>query len=553
MGKPISPPLRTDPIPNIDSKSGYDTVTGIYHSKFLPIDLPSNPFLDIVTHIFYLNRGTRKALVNASTGRSLTYEDLYGRVRAAAAGLSQIGIGHGDVVMIVAPNSIENVVAMLAVMFAGGVVTSANPVSTVSEIANQVKDSNPKLIVTIRQLVGKVVSFQLPLLLLGADQTPPTISTALPTFFFSHLLSSDPNKLPAFRFHQRDTAALFYSSGTTGLSKGVIISHRNLIAATTQMEQQGPDEVETYLSIVPTFHIYGFSQVTCATLRMGHTIVIMPQFDFEQMLVAIERYRVTILPIVPPIVNLLIKSSLASKYDLTSLKLVASGGAPLNKEVSDAFAERYPHVIFRQAYALTETCCIGTMPNMEDTQHQGSVGLLWATLKAKVVDVETGRCLPPNAKGELWLHGPSITKGYLNDQATTSTSFDAEGWLYTGDFVYFDKEGYLYVVDRIKELIKYKAFQVAPAELEAILLQHPEINDAAVIGYPDKDAGEIPMAFIVRSEKSTLSEDNIKAYIAQQVAPYKKIRRVVFIDEIPKSAIGKTLRQELVTLSTSKL
>ncbi|KAJ7537175.1 hypothetical protein O6H91_12G101600 [Diphasiastrum complanatum] len=510
--------------PNIDSRSGYDSVTGIYHSKFPPIDLPSNPFLDIVTCIFYVDRGIRKALVDASTGRSLTYEDLYGQVRAAAAGLSQIGIGHGDVVMIVAPNSIEYVVAMFAVMFVGGVVTTVNPAHTVFELANQVKDSNPKLIVTIPQLVDKVVSFQLPLLLLGADQTPPTISAALPPIFFSDLLSSDPNKLPAVRIRQCDTAALLYSSGTTGRSKGVIISHRNLIAATSQMEQQGPDEVETYLSIVPIFHIYGFSRITCAMLRDGHTLVIMPQFDFEHMLVAIERYRVTILPIVPPIVNLLIRSSLTSKYDWTSLKIVGSGGAPLSKEMSDAFADRYPHIIFRQA-----------------------------NLKAKVVDVESGRCLPPNAKGELWLHGPNITKGYLNDQAATSASFDAEGWLYTGDFVYFDEDGFLYVDDRIKELIKYKAFQVAPSELEAILLQHPEIKDAAVIGYPDKDAGEIPMAFIVCSEKNTLSEDIIKAYIARQVAPYEKIRRVVFIDEIPKTSTGKILRQELAKMFTSKL
>ncbi|KAJ7528384.1 hypothetical protein O6H91_15G001800 [Diphasiastrum complanatum] len=551
--KSISPSLLTDSNAILDSKSGYDSITGVYHSKYPSINLPANPFLDIVTHIFYVNRSIRKALVDASTGRSLTYADLHGHVRAAAAGLSQIGIGHGDVVMILAPNSMEYVLTMFAIMLAGAVVTTVNPIYTVAEVANQVKDSNPKLIVTIQELVEKVVSFQLPLLLLGADQTSPTISTALPTFFISHLLASDPSKVATNQIRQSDTAALLYSSGTTGLSKGVAISHRNLIATTLQVGGQAPDGNETYLFAVPPYHIYGFSPLTCGMLRKGHTLVIMPQFDFEQMLVTIQRYRVTMLPAVPPIVNSIIKSPIVSKYDLTSLKHVGSGGAPLSKEVSEAFVERYPCVTLGQGYGLTETCATGTMPDLEDTHHMGSVGLLSANLKAKVVDVENGKCMPPNAKGELWLHGPSIASGYLNNQAATSSSFDIEGWFHTGDLVYFDEDGYLYVIDRIKELIKYKAFQVAPAELEAILLQHSEIKDVAIIGYPDKDAGEIPMAFIVRSEKSALSEDMIKAYVAHQVAPYKKIRRVAFINEIPRSSTGKILRRELANLSTARL
>ncbi|KAJ7295189.1 hypothetical protein O6H91_12G091800 [Diphasiastrum complanatum] len=552
MGTAISPSLQTDSIVSIDSRSGYDSVTGIYHSKFPSVNLPSDPFLDIVSHIFYVDRGTHEALVDVPTGQIVSYEDLHWRVRAAAAGLSRIGIGHGDVVMIVAPNSVEYVVIMFAVMLVGAVVTTVNPVYTVAELAYQVKDSNPKLIVTIQQLVEKVVSFELPLLLLGAEQTPPTVSNSLPTYSFSYLISFDPNKLSTTQIRQNDTAALFYSSGTTGLSKGVIISHCNLIASTLQVEAHASDEAETHFSFIPLFHVYGFCTITCGMLRKGHTVVITPRFDFEQMLEAIQRYRVTVIPVVPPIVSAIIKSPVVSKYDLTSLKVLGSGGAPLSKEVIDAFAKQYPHVLLSQGYGLTETCSTGTLTDGTATHKLGSAGLLLTNLKAKVVDVESGRCLPPNAKGELLLHGPSITKGYLNNKGATSSSFDAEGWLHTGDSVYFDEDGYLYVVGRIKELIKYKAFQVAPAELEAILLQHPKIKDAAVIGYPDEDAGEIPMAFLVCSERGTLSEDTIKAYVAQQVAPYKKIRRVAFINEIPKSSTGKILRQELARLSKSK-
>lgn len=360
------------------------------------------------------------------------------------------------------------------------------------------------------------------------------------------------------RVNQDDTATLLYSSGTTGASKGVLSSHRNLMALMQLFPSLvNPDDGDqTHLCTVPMFHIYGFGAFALGKLTTGSKVVILSKFDMNEMLSAVEKYRVTCLPLVPPILLALVKGAdqLRNKYDLSSLKYVICGGAPLSKEVMNRFFEKFPTLEIRQGYALTETAGFGaSVISLEESRKHGAVGLLSPSLEAKIVDPSTGISLNVNHTGELWLRGPSMMKGYHNNAEATASTIDSEGWLKTGDLCYIDDEGFLFVVDRLKEVIKYKAYQVPPAELEALLLSHPEISDAAVIPFPDEEAGQCPMAYVVRQTGSNISETAVMNFVAKQVAPYKRIRKVAFITSIPKNPSGKILRRDLIKLATSKI
>lgn len=345
---------------------------------------------------------------------------------------------------------------------------------------------------------------------------------------------------------QSDLAAIMYSSGTTGKVKGVMTTHRNLIAMVAgyhanRAERESPAVV---LYTVPYFHIYGFFYAA-KSVALGDAVVVMEgKFEVRKMLRAVEEFKVTMTALVPPIVVAMVKSS--HGYDLSSLECVGSGGSSLRKEGIMSFKAEFPNVMLIQGYGLTEsTGAAFRMLGEEESKHWGSCGRLSEGFEAKIVDPETGHGLPPGKQGELWIRGPSIMKGYIGDEEATSTAIVEGGWLRTGDLCYIDEEGFLYVVDRLKELIKYKAYQVAPAELEQLLQSHPKILDAAVIPYPDEEAGQVPMAVVVRQPKSNLGESEVMDFVAKQVAPFKKIRRVAFVDSIPKSAAGKILRREL--------
>ncbi|KAG9141967.1 hypothetical protein Leryth_009327 [Lithospermum erythrorhizon] len=352
---------------------------------------------------------------------------------------------------------------------------------------------------------------------------------------------------PQGNVSQDHVAAIFYSSGTTGLGKGVMITHRNLIAAIAyhyafRVEKTEPTVV---LYTVPYFHIFGFSYCL-RSVALKETAVVMERFQFRKMLRAVEEFRVTLMPVAPPVVVAMVKDSVVDEYDLRSLEWVGSGGAPLGIDVIRKFYEKYPSVLLAQGYALTETTGVASRAfTPEEIRRWGSVGKLLAMFEAKIVDPDSGAFLPPGRRGELWLRSPSVMKGYVGNAKATLEALGTDGWLRTGDICYFDDEGYLFVVDRLKELIKYKGYQVAPAELDELLLSHPQILDAAVIPYPDEEAGEVPMALVVRHSQSSLDENEVMDFVAKQVAPYKKIRRVRFVTSIPKSPAGKILRKEL--------
>lgn len=483
----------------------------------------------------------KPALIDGPTGRSLTYGQFEDAVRQTAASLAQRGFGKGDVFGIFSTNCPEFGVVFHAVAMLGGISTLVNPLYTAEEAAFQLNNSGAIFLVTSPQFVEKAraaaeASKVKELFVFGeADGATP----------FATLLDSDGN-VPRVEIDPKvDLVALPYSSGTTGLPKGVMLTHYNLVANMRQMdglEYFGSDD--TLLCVLPLFHIYGLVVVLNMGLHMGATIVMMPRFDLEQFLTLIQKYRVTLSHIVPPIVLQLAQNPLIEKYDLSSLKTIFSGAAPLGADLSRACMARVGCGI-RQGYGMTETSPVthSSPPKPEDMK-LGAVGTAAPNTECMLVDPSSGEELGPNQEGELWVRGPQVMTGYLNNLEATARTIDDDGWLHTGDIGYADEDGHFYIVDRMKELIKYKGFQVAPAELEGVLLSHPNIADAAVIPCADDEAGEVPKAFVVLNGEATAAE--IMEFVAERLAPHKKIRFVEFIKQIPRSASGKILRRVLV-------
>jgi len=357
------------------------------------------------------------------------------------------------------------------------------------------------------------------------------------------------------------TAALPYSSGTTGRPKGVILTHRNLVANMAQIRPLlalRPDD--KILAVLPFFHIYGMTVLLNAGLHARATLVILPRFDLAEFLETIQRHRISFAFIAPPVAVALAKHPHVDQYDLSSLRTIVSGAAPLDAALGNAVEERL-RVRMIQGYGMSELSPVSHFMPADRGQTQfGEIAPLnscgWAIPNTinRIVDPATGAdILPPedglSEPGELWVKGPNVMAGYLGNAQATAETIDGDGFLHTGDMARTDRSGRVFIVDRLKELIKYKGYQVPPAELEALLLTHPAIADAAVVGVPDHEGEEIPMAFIVRQPDVDLTAEDVMTFIAGKVAPYKKVRRVAFIDAIPKSAAGKILRKNLRSLS----
>jgi acyl-CoA synthetase (AMP-forming)/AMP-acid ligase II len=350
--------------------------------------------------------------------------------------------------------------------------------------------------------------------------------------------------MPAPDIDPEDLVALPYSSGTTGLPKGVMLSHRNLVANILQSTAQQPVTADdTLIGVLPFFHIYGLNVVMNAVLRNGATVVTMPRFDLEGYLQLVERHRATKAHLVPPIVLALAKSPLVDRYDLSSLQLVNSGAAPLSSEAAEAAARRIGRPVV-QGYGMTESSPVTHVTPTDPAHHRpGTIGPPVPSTECKIGALPGGAELGPGEEGEVCVRGPQVMRGYLDDPEATAHTIDADGWLHTGDVGRADEDGYVVLVDRVKELIKYKGYQIAPAELEALLVAHPAVAEAAVIGRPDEEAGEVPVAFVALNGDATPQE--IQAYVAERVAPYKKLRALEVVDEIPKSPSGKILRRLL--------
>ena len=477
-------------------------------------------------------------LVDGPTNRSMTAADFIDQVKRLAGGLTERGFGKDCVVGLMSPNSPEYCIVFHAVAWAGGTVTTINPTYTASEVNHQLKDSGATLLITVPMFLetakeGMNGTGTTEIAVVGeADGTQ-----SLKDLYGEPIESQVPVDL------DKHSVVLPYSSGTTGLPKGVQLSHRNLVVNVDQTIAGGgfrPGEVAA--SFLPFFHIYGMNVLMNVHLAADGALVTMPRFDLELFLKISQDYKARRMWIVPPIALALAKHPMVDEYDLSSIEQVFSGAAPLGAELSDAVAERL-NCVSLQGYGMTELSPVSHVTPVE-APRSGASGLALPNTECRIVDPESGKDLPPGEEGELWVKGPQVMMGYLNNPQATAETITDDGWLKTGDIAIIDSDGYMFVVDRLKELIKYKGFQVAPAELEATLVAHTGISDAAVIGMPDPEAGELPMAFIVTADPAP-TEDEIKAWLAQSLSSYKQVHKVVFVDEIPKSASGKILRRVL--------
>jgi acyl-CoA synthetase (AMP-forming)/AMP-acid ligase II len=499
------------------------------------LPLPAFVFADAARH------AAKPALIDGPSGRALTYRELVGSARLVAGGLAARGFRQGEVFAIYCPNLPEYAVAFYGVLLAGGTNTTINPLYTVDELAVQLNDAGATYLLTIPAFIDKAIQAAgkagvREVFVLGeaGGATP-----------FAELLRAGRQPPEVAIDPGVDLAVLPYSTGTTGLPKGVMLTHHNLVANLCQCQGVwGSAEEVVVIAVLPFFHIYGQIVLMAFSLWQGATVVTMPRFDLEQFLTILQDYRVTRAFLVPPIVLALAKHPLVDRFDLSALQFINSGAAPLGAELEEACGKRLDCLVF-QGYGLTETSPVLTTHPPEQVKiRHGSVGLLLPNTEAQVVDPAGGEALGRNQTGELCFRGPQVMRGYLHRPEETAQLLGPEGWLRTGDLGYIDDDGYVHIVDRVKELIKYKGMQIAPAELEAVLVSHPAITDAAVIRTPDEEAGEVPKAFVVAS--SELSADEVMAWVAERVAPHKKIRVVEFVDEIPKSLSGKILRRVLM-------
>lgn len=508
----------------------------IFRSPFPAVDIPRLPL-----HQFVLGKaatlGDAPALVEGATGRVLTYAQLVEQTRQFAAGLSRAGIRQRDVVAIWSPNSPEYAVVFHAISRLGAILTTVNPSYTVEELAYQLTDAGARLLITTSALVDKaraaIAATGKPIDIITVDEVAGLPSLA------STLVDADP---PAVTIDpDRDIVVLPYSSGTTGLPKGVMLTHRNLVANLAQIDAMEPAEIRALLGVLPFFHIYGMVVIMNHGLLRGAAVVTLPRFDLETVLRILQDYPIAIAHVVPPVVIAFAKHPLVDQFTLSNLRWLFSGAAPLGSEITNAVQDRL-RIKVRQGYGMTELSPV-THYTPDGGERAGKVGLLVPSTEMRIVDPVSGEDLLEGDDGEVWIRGPQVMQGYLNNPEATAITIDADGWLHTGDIGRVDNEGYLEVVDRLKELIKVKAFQVAPAELEALLLKHPKIADAAVFGVPDDECGEVPKAIIVTREP--LTGDEVKAFVEQHVATYKRLRHVAFADAIPKSPSGKILRRLL--------
>ncbi|MEU7279075.1 4-coumarate--CoA ligase family protein [Streptomyces sp. NPDC045431] len=516
----------------------------VFHSEYADVPTLSLPIHDAVLDNARAY-GDTVALVDGAGELTVTYAQLDTYHRRIAAALAEAGVRKGDVLALHSPNTVVYPAVFYAATRAGASVTTLHPLATAEEVAKQLRDSGARWVVTVSPLLetarraargtdvreifvcDQAEGHRSVLDMLGSTAPEPSVAI-------------DPDE---------DVAVLPYSSGTTGVPKGVMLTHRSIATNLAQLDPLVPvGPGHRILAVLPFFHIYGLTALMNAPLRHGATVVVLPRFDLEQFLGTIEKHRVNGLYVAPRVVLALARHPAVTRYDLSSLEYVLSAAAPLDGHLARACAARLGLPPVRQAYGMTELSpATHVVPLTAPDAPPGAVGKLLPSTEMRIVSLDDpGKDLGAGEEGEIWIRGPQVMKGYLGRPDATAAMVDAEGWLHTGDVGRVDADGWLYVVDRVKELIKYKGFQVAPAELEALLLTHEGIADAAVIGVYDEDGDEVPKAYVVRRPGATEpTAGEVMAFVAGKVAPYKKIRRVEFIEGVPRAASGKILRREL--------
>ncbi|WP_376794682.1 class I adenylate-forming enzyme family protein [Thermogemmatispora sp.] len=512
-----------------------------------PLGYPEVPY-DTLVRAVAERQPERPAIIYHNL--SLTYREVIAMTNSIANGLRALGLGKGDIICLFTFNRPEYTITFLAASSIGAVISPMNPSYKEREIRYQLENSEACAVLVQRELVPMLKSAlegqsfpALRHIIVTGDQVPEGLPQAIP---FARLLrEASPRRPEPIAIAPDDLLALPYSSGTTGLPRGVMLSHRNLVCNHLQVVTAANlSPADATLIFLPLYHIYGVL-LTGTFLIAGARQILMERFDLGTALALCEQQAVTWFFAVPPIVQALLNASDEQLARLKTVRYLMSAAAPLAPDLASRLHERTGINVI-QAYGLTETSPDTHFSPLDPARiRPASGGLPVYDTEQKIVDIETGEHeLPVGEDGEIVVRGPQVMLGYWKDPEETARVL-RNGWLYTGDIGHIDADGYLYIVDRKKEMIKYKAFSIAPAEIEAVLLEHPAVLDAAVIGVDDPEAGEIPKAFVVLRPGQTATPDELMAFVNSKVAGYKKLHRLEFIEAIPRVPSGKILRRQL--------
>ncbi|SDL56046.1 4-coumarate--CoA ligase [Arthrobacter sp. ov407] len=529
----------------------------MFSSPYPDVDVPNIGIYDYLFGALAEEDLDRIAVVDGASGAETTYRALRGQIDALAGAVAARGLGVHGVAAVLCPNVPAFAAVFHGLLRAGATVTTINSLYTADEIANQLTDAGAGWLFTVSALLpaAREAAYRtgIPasrLVVLDGADGHPSLGDLLAMGAPAPQVSFDP---------ATHVAVLPYSSGTTGRPKGVMLSHRNLVANVEQARGLlGVVPEDRLLALLPFFHIYGLTVLLNLALRQRARLVTMPRFDLPEFLRIIQEHRCSYLFIAPPVAVALSKHPLVAEYDLGSVHTALSGAAPLDGELGTRLAERLGCRVL-QGYGMTELSPVSHLIPRDGGDGRdvpvSSVGYTVPNMQCRLVDPATGEDIPvpaegTSAPGHLLCRGPNVMLGYLNRPQETADTLDADGFLHTGDIATVRADGVVTIVDRLKELIKYNGYQIAPAELEALLLTHPGIADSAVIGSFDADGQEVPKAFVVRqpgAEGDALDVAGVMDFVAAKVAPFKKVRRVEFIEAVPKSASGKILRRMLKT------